>query len=96
MILAVSLGLTTTLILVATMIQIVNTSFPQVSLSENATQVLIAGTGGLTGLLGAYIGTQRPGRNATRQDTGPPQESPPPEHMPPLSNTPPITDPDYP
>ncbi len=61
MILAVSLGLTTTLILVATMIQIVNTSFPQVSLSENATQVLIAGTGGLTGLLGAYIGTNRRG-----------------------------------
>jgi hypothetical protein len=59
LVLACSLGLLVVLILVATMIQIVNSSLPQVQLSENATQVLVAGTGGLTGLLGAYIGTNR-------------------------------------
>jgi hypothetical protein len=59
MVLACSLGLTIVLILIATTVQIVNSSLPQVQLSENATQVLIAGTGGLTGLLGAYIGTSR-------------------------------------
>jgi hypothetical protein len=59
LVLAVSLGLLVVLILVATMVQILNTSFPQVQLSENATQVLVAGTGGLTGLLGAYIGSNR-------------------------------------
>lgn len=59
LILAVALGLTVVLILVATTLQIVSSSFPQVELSENATQVLIAGSGGLTGLLGAYIGANR-------------------------------------
>ena len=59
LVLALSLGLTILLILIATMVQILNSSFPQVQLSENATQVLIAGVGGLTGLLGAYIGTNR-------------------------------------
>jgi len=59
LVLALSLGLAIILILVATMVQIVNGSFPQVKLSDNATQLLIAGTGGLTGLLGAYIGLNR-------------------------------------
>ena len=59
MVLALALGVTIVLILVASTVQIVNGSFPQVKLSENATQVLIAGTGGLTGLLGAYIGLNR-------------------------------------
>jgi hypothetical protein len=59
LVLACSLGLTIVLILIATTVQIVNSSLPQVQLSENATQVLIAGTGGLTGLLGAYIGVSR-------------------------------------
>jgi hypothetical protein len=59
LVLAVSLGLLVVMILAATMIQILNSSFPQVMLSENATQVLIAGVGGLTGLLGAYIGARR-------------------------------------
>jgi hypothetical protein len=63
MTLAVSLGTTIVLILVATSIQIVYGHFPQVTLSENATQILIAGIGGLTGLLGAYIGTNRARRN---------------------------------
>jgi hypothetical protein len=67
LILAVALGLLVVLILVATTIQIVNSSFPQVQLSENATQVLIAGVGGLTGLLGGYIGSRsRSGKDTDR------------------------------
>lgn len=66
LVLALSLGLTVVLILLVSAVQIVNSSFPQVKLSENATQVLIAGVGGLTGLLGAYIGNasaKRPPRS---------------------------------
>jgi len=70
LVLAVALGLAIVLILVATMIQIVNSSFPQVKLSDNATQLLIAGTGGLTGLLGAYIGSNR----SSRRPPDPPKE----------------------
>jgi hypothetical protein len=57
-ILAVSLGLLVVLIMVATTVQVISSSRPVVSLSENATQVLIAGVGGLTGLLGGYIGSR--------------------------------------
>lgn len=60
LVLAGSLGLTANLILVGTIVQILHGN-PEVTLSENATQILIASTGGLTGLLGAYIGTQRRG-----------------------------------
>lgn len=59
LVLALSLGLTVVLILVVSAIQVVHGSFPQVKLSENSTQIIIAGTGGLTGLLGAYIGLNR-------------------------------------
>ena len=59
MILAVSLGATVLLILVVTAIQIVDHQTPDLTLSENATQILIAGIGGFTGLLGAYIGVRR-------------------------------------
>lgn len=59
LVLASGLSLTIVLILVVSAVQIVRGSFPQVNLSENATQVLIAGVGGLTGLLGAYIGVNR-------------------------------------
>jgi hypothetical protein len=62
LVLAVSLGLTVVLIMVATTLQIVYASRPEVTLSENATQVLVAGTGGLTGLLGAYVGMGYRGR----------------------------------
>jgi hypothetical protein len=58
-ILASGLSLTIILILIVSAIQILEGRIPQVELSENATQIMIAGTGGLTGLLGAYIGTQR-------------------------------------
>ena len=59
LVLALGLSLSIIMILVASTIQIVHGSFPQVKLSENATQIMIAGTGGLTGLLGAYIGVNR-------------------------------------
>lgn len=59
LVLATCLGMTIVLILVISAIQITRGSFPQVQLSENATQIIIAGTGGLTGLMGAYIGANR-------------------------------------
>lgn len=59
LVLALSLGLAVVLILVVSAIQITRGSFPQVNLSENATQVLTAGIGGFIGLLGAYIGLNR-------------------------------------
>jgi len=58
MVLALSLGLLVVLIMVATTVQVISPSRPAVQLSENATQVLIAGVGGLTGLLGGYIGSR--------------------------------------
>jgi hypothetical protein len=58
LVLAISLGLLVVLIMVATTVQVISSSRPVVSLSENATQVLIAGVGGLTGLLGGYIGSR--------------------------------------
>lgn len=58
-ILALSLGMVANLILIATMVQILDHQTPDLTLSENATQILIAATSGLTGLLGAYIGVHR-------------------------------------
>lgn len=70
LVLAMGLTLALCLILIVTGIQVVKGgSFPKVELSENATQILIAGMGGLTGLLGAYIGVNRSGKNSE-----PPQE----------------------
>jgi hypothetical protein len=56
MILALALGLVAVLILVATMVQILNSAFPQVELSDNASQVLTTAVGALAGLIGSYIG----------------------------------------
>ena len=58
-IIAVSLGLLANLILLTTIIQILDHQTPDLTLSENATQILIAAVSGLTGLLGAYIGKNR-------------------------------------
>lgn len=57
-ILATGLSLTTVLIIVATMVQIVanHPGAPQIQLSENATQILIAAIGGVVGVLGGYVG----------------------------------------
>ena len=57
-ILALGLSLCVVLILVATMVQIVANQprEPQIQLSENATQILIAAIGGIVGVLGGYVG----------------------------------------
>jgi hypothetical protein len=60
MALAFGLSVTLILILVVTAVQIKNPRIPEVMLSENATQVLIAGMGGVIGVLGAYIGRNKP------------------------------------
>lgn len=66
-ILALGLSLSILSIIIVTGIQAVKGgSFPKVELSENATQVLIAGTGGLTGLLGAYIGVNRERKSSSK------------------------------
>ena len=70
-ILACALAATVLLIFAATVVQILNNSFPEVTLSENATQVLIGGIGGLTALLGAYLGMR------TRQDEDDDDDKPP-------------------
>jgi hypothetical protein len=54
-VLAVGLTLFASLILVGTIVQILHGN-PEVSLSENATQILIAATSGVTGVLGGYMG----------------------------------------
>ena len=53
--LALGLALVASLILVATIVQILHGN-PEVSLSENSTQILIASVSGLTGVLGGYMG----------------------------------------
>lgn len=56
-ILAMGLAVLVVLIIVATMVQILaNDLKPQIQLSENATQILIAAIGGIVGVLGGYIG----------------------------------------
>jgi hypothetical protein len=56
LVLAIGLSSAIILILVATMVQIVYNQRPEVTLSENATQVLTSAVGGLSGILGGYIG----------------------------------------
>lgn len=68
-VLAAGLSLSILLILIVTGIQVViGGSIPKVELSENATQILIAGIGGLTGLLGAYIGLNRGDKGKAEDD----------------------------
>lgn len=53
--LAVGLTLLANLILIGTIVQILHGQ-PEVTLSENATQILIASSSGITGVLGGYMG----------------------------------------
>jgi len=62
LVLALGLSLTIVLILVVSGIQVTQGHFPQVTLSDNATQIITAGMGGVTGLLGAYIGVRHNGK----------------------------------
>ena len=62
------------LILIVTGLQVaLGGSFPKVELSENATQILISGIGGMTGLLGAYIGLNRKSKRGKNGE--PPQDN---------------------
>jgi hypothetical protein len=54
-VLAIALALSASLILIGTIVQILHGT-PEVRLSENATQILIASVSGLTGVLGGYMG----------------------------------------
>ena len=71
LVLALALGLIAVLILVVTLVQIVDHQTPDLTLSENATQVLIASIGGLTGLLGGYLGFRAKGRDDDEPGQGP-------------------------
>jgi len=71
LVLAISLGLLGSLILIATMVQIIDHQTPDLTLSENATQILIAVSGGITGLLGAYVGLNRDRRRGGDDDDEP-------------------------
>ena len=54
-VLAIGVSLVASLILLGTIVQILHGS-PEVTLSANATQVLVATTGGIVGVLGGYMG----------------------------------------
>lgn len=55
LVLALALLLLSSLILIGTIVQILHGQ-PEVTLSENATQILVASVGGLAGVLGGYMG----------------------------------------
>jgi hypothetical protein len=69
-ILAIGLTLLVVLILVATMVQILNNKpgVPEIQLSENATQILIAAIGGVVGVLGSYVGHRLHERSASTNE----------------------------
>lgn len=67
-ILAVGLAAVVILILVATIVQILHNARPEVSLSENATQILTSAVGGLSGILGGYIGYSLRARRDTEDN----------------------------
>ena len=79
LVLAVALGLISSLILVVTLVQIIDHQTPDLTLSENATQILIAAIGGLTGLLGGYLGfsMKAAARDAAREDGAGAPDAPP-------------------
>jgi hypothetical protein len=56
---ALGLALLGNLIIIVTMVQIIDHQSPELTLSENATQIIITIAGGMTGLIGAYIGVNR-------------------------------------
>ena len=68
LILAIGLALVALLILLATIVQILYGGRPEVSLSENATQVLVGATGGLVGVLGGYMGYRLGNREGPKDD----------------------------
>jgi outer membrane biosynthesis protein TonB len=91
------------LIIVATIVQIVHNApdVPEIQLSENATQVLIAAIGGIIGVLGGYFGIRlhnykSPKENYMIEDPTPPGQGAPPPTQPtsPPDTSPPEPQPD--
>jgi hypothetical protein len=72
-ILATGLSLLVILILIATIIQILHNApgVPEIQLSENSTQILIAAIGGILGVLGGYIGYRMKEHHMTEEQTIP-------------------------
>ena len=68
-ILALGLSSAVVLILVVTGIQITRSSLPTVELSSNASQILTGAVGGLSGLLGGYLGHNLRDRRDTHDDS---------------------------
>ena len=66
-VLATGLALALVIIVAAAMWDAVYSSDP--GLSENSTQVLIAGMGGIVGLLGGYLGGRAVGRRDDRDES---------------------------
>jgi hypothetical protein len=58
LVLAFALALAVILLMVVVMINVIDHQTPTQTLGENATQVIIAITGGLIGVLGGYIGAR--------------------------------------
>ncbi len=79
-VLAVGLTVLVVLIIVATVVQILNNrpGVPEIQLSENATQILIAAIGGMTGVLGGYVGyrVHDRGEQADLPEDEPPADQP--------------------
>jgi NhaP-type Na+/H+ or K+/H+ antiporter len=57
LVLAIVLGLAVVLIMTSVLIQVIDHETPQ-TLGENTTQIIIAITGGLVGVLGGYVGAR--------------------------------------
>ena len=71
LVLALALTLAVALIMAAVIINVADHQTPTQTLGENATQVIIAVTGGLIGVLGGYVGarTRRPDDDDTTTTT---------------------------
>lgn len=61
-VLALGLALSVVLILAVSAFQVVFGHFPQVTISDNASQIITSVISALAGLLGAYFGRNRSGR----------------------------------
>jgi hypothetical protein len=70
-ILAIGFSSVVLLILVATIVQILHNERPEVTLSENATQILTSTVGGLSGILGGYVGYSLKSKGKDEDEPGP-------------------------
>jgi hypothetical protein len=84
-ILATGVALVLCLIIVGTIVQILHNApgVPEIQLSENATQIIISGMGGIIGVLGGYIG-YRMHQNHLRENYMTEEQTPPGVDPPPL------------